>query len=110
MEKRELSYSERRDIFEHEKKTLCDIVELMELCIKFKDSNMFYVYSNIFKSIIGALRINKCIDGHSDNTTYFYLFKVVCDYAEGKYIAACWRLGQLKSFIQSEDFGNDDGC
>ena len=110
MGKHELNCSERRNIFEHEKKTLCAIVELMELCIKFKDKHMFYVYTQVLKSIVVALRNNNCIDAHSDNTTCCYVFKILCDYAEGKYIAACWRLGQLKRFIQSEDFGNDDGC
>ena len=109
MEKQELSYSKRRDIFEQEKRTLCDMADLIELCIKFKDSDMFYVYRDILSSIIGTLRIKEYIDAHSDNTAYFYIFKIACDYAERRYIAACWRLSQLKSFIQSEDFGNDDG-
>lgn len=110
MEKQELSCSERRNVFEQEKKTLCELLNVIELCIKFKDGNMFYFYLTILKAIVESLRINACIDKHSDNTVYFYVFKLSCDYAEGKYIAACWRLNQLKSFIRSEDFGNDDGC
>lgn len=110
MEKQELSYSERRNIFEQEKRTLCELLDVIELCIKFKDSKMLEFYIIILKAIVQALRINDCIDEHSDNTTYFYTFKIACDYVEGKYIAACWRVGQLKSFIRSEDFGNADGC
>ena len=110
MGKQELSCSKRRDIFEHEKKMLCAIVQVIELCAVFKDSNMFYFYIIILKAMVQSLRSNGCIDASTDNTAHYYVFKIACDYAEGKYIAACWRLGQLKRFIQSEDFGNDDGC
>lgn len=110
MGKQELSCSERRNVFEQEKRTLCDIAELIELCIKFKDGNMFYFYLTILKAIVESLRINACIDESADNVAYFYAFKIACDYVEGKYIAASQRLGQLKRFIRSEDFGNDDEC
>lgn len=110
MEKQELSYSKRRNIFEHEKKMLCAIVKVIELCVGFKDRKMVELYIIILQAIVESLRLNGCIDESSDNTVYYYTFKIVNNYAVGNYLAVNLCLNQLEGFIQSEDFGNDDGC
>ena len=110
MEKQELNCSKRRSIFEQEKRTLCELLNTIELCIKLNDSNMFDLYILILKAIVQALRIKGCIDESADNTVYYYTFKIVSNYAAGSKLDACYRLDQLKRFIQSDDFGYDDGC